>query len=206
MRIKRPGHAVPTPEPASEKSKIGGGVGKRREGKINRNVHGEDNGRYTVKKGDSLFKIAGSGEVYSDPTKWTSLFRINRGLLNETEITEDFPHRTLPQGLVLRYVTAREAAENLARLGPEVWAVNVLSAQSPEGFVLPAIALMRMGRHVYMDRANVKGKAWTRLRAGFFNTRQKADAAAEEIMSLMGMKRVWVTKIEKEELEEFGGY
>jgi len=206
IRIKRPGHAVLTAEPASDKSKIRGGVQERTEGKGKRNIQGEAGGYYIVKKGDSLYKIAGFKEVYGDPTKWPGLFRMNRGLLSGMEVTEDFPHRTLPQGLVLQYVTAREAAENLSRLGPKVWVANVLSSQSSEGFVRPAIALIRKGHHVYMDRAKVKGKEWMRLRVGFFKDRREADSAAKEIRSILDMKDIWVTKIEKEELEEFGGY
>jgi hypothetical protein len=205
MRIKRPEHTALMETSASDKTKTRGGVQKTAEGKGKTNIQ-EKAGYYIVKKGDSLFKIAGLKDVYGDSTKWPSLFRMNRDLFNGMEITEDFPQRMLPNGLVLRYVTAPEAAEKLSRLGPQVWVANVLSSQKSKGIVELAIALMRKGRHVYMDRANVNGKEWMRLRVGFFKDRRKADFAAKEIKSILDLKDIWVTKIEKEELEEFGGY
>lgn len=38
---------------------------------------------YVVKKGDTLWKISGKSEVYSDPTKWQRIFNANRNKLND---------------------------------------------------------------------------------------------------------------------------
>lgn len=187
-------------------------------------------GYYRVKKGDTLFKVAGREDVYGDPMKWPSLFRLNINPLGKMKVAdafelewarlfdlntdrlggmkvlEDFQHEELPEGLELRFVTKPEAKENLSKLGPDVWVVNVISSQDSKKLVPPAITLMKNGYRVYIANAAVKGKEWMRLRAGFFRDRSKAAAAGKEIMFILKAGDAWVTKIEKSELEEFGGY
>jgi hypothetical protein len=82
----------------------------------------------------------------------------------------------------------------------------VLSTQHSERCVQPAIALIKKGFYVYIDRVKVKGKGWMRLRAGFFKDREKADLVAKAIKTILNVKDAWVAKAENEELEKFGGY
>jgi septal ring-binding cell division protein DamX len=65
---------------------------------------------------------------------------------------------------------------------------------------------MKNGYRVYIANAEVKGKEWMRLRVGFFRDRPKAAAAGKEMVSMLKAGDAWVTKLEKSELEEFGGY
>jgi hypothetical protein len=179
---------------------------KRTEKEGNLGAHKENEGHYRVRKGDSLYRIAGRKAVYGDSLKWTSLFRHNSERFSDMEVTEDFPHKMLPQGIELRFVTAEEAEKNLSKFGNDAWVVNVLSSNSSEGVVVPAIALMKKGLPVYIDRAKVKGKSWIRLRVGFFRNRQAADSASRKILSILNVKAAWVTKAQNEELRKFGGY
>jgi hypothetical protein len=166
----------------------------------------EEEGYYRVRKGDCLIKIAGLEEVYDDPVKWTSLFRMNMDKLDGMEITGDFHNMELPEGLGLKFVTESEAEENLAKLGRQVYAVNVLSAETPKKIVPLAITLMKNGYNAYICIAVVKDKEWLRLRAGFFKGYSEAVEAGEHIKTILDDANVWIARVNNSELKQFGGY
>lgn len=162
-------------------------------------------GYYRVRTGDSLFKIAGRKDVYGDSLKWPSIYRLNMDKLDRLEV-EDLQHTMLPGGLDLRFVTVDEAAKNLAELGGKFWVVNVASVQDAKEIVPPVIALVKNGYHVYLTMAMVKGKEWMRLRVGFFKGHPETVAASKKIMAMVDVKDAWVARINKRELDQFGGY
>ena len=161
-------------------------------------------GFYKVQKGDSLYRIAGRKEVYNDPMRWPSLFRLNMDKLDQMKVGEGFQHKELPEGLELRFTPPSEAAENLDKLGPKPWVVNVMSVENPGRIVPAATALMKKGYRVYLTKARIKGKDWIRLRVGFFKDSAEAGAVRKEIMPLV--KDAWLAKIGNRELEKFGGF
>jgi hypothetical protein len=163
-------------------------------------------GYYKIRKGDSLFKVAGREDVYGNPMKWPSLFRLNMGGFSGMGLSDDFEHKDLPVGLGLRFVTSDEAAKNLAKLGRKVWVVNVLSSRTSKKIVPAALKLMKNGYRVYISSAVVKGQEWMRLRVGFFGDRPKATAAGKKIMSVLEADDAWVAKLGELELKGFGGY
>jgi hypothetical protein len=187
-------------------------------------------GLYSVRKGDTLFKIAGLQDVYGDSIKWPSLFRLNLDelgrlkvadkfqlqwssifqlsgdRLGELKVVKDFQHEELPEGLTLRFLTPKEVQQNLVKIGHMDWVINVLSSQSSQELVPFAVKLMKEGYRIYLARATVKGEEWMRLRVGFFENRSDAASAGQKIISLLNSDEIWVTRIGKEELEEFGGY
>jgi len=163
-------------------------------------------GYYRVRKGDTLFKIAGRKYVYDDPMKWPSLFRLNMSQLKRIGEAEDVHNKDLREGLELRFITPDEAAKNLAKLDRRVWVVNVFSSQNSEKIVPAAIKLMKNGYRVYITNVTIKGKEWMRLRAGFFKDRSEATAAANKIKSVFKEDDAWIAKIGKMEREKFGGY
>ena len=66
---------------------------------------------------------------------------------------------------------------------------------------------MKKGYHVYLTKATVKGKHWTRLRVGFYGDKSEAAETREKIVSYMDSTRdSWITEIPYSELEKFGGY
>ena len=164
-------------------------------------------GYYITQKGDSLSIIAGHNEIYGDPLKWPSLFRLNVGEFDESEIEEDFQDKELTEGRELRFVTPREAEENLTKLGRKRWAINVLSVQRPAPIPLYVSRLIKNGFHTYITEAEVNGKEWTRLRVGFFEDHEEAERNAEIIESLLSMTtEPMAVKISESELDRFGGY
>jgi hypothetical protein len=163
-------------------------------------------GYYQIRKGDSLYKVAGRKDVYGNPMKWPSLFRLNMGGLSGMGMSDDFQHKELPAGLGLRFVTAKEASENLAKLGKKVWVVNALSSRTPKKIVPAALRLMKNGYRVYISSAVVKGQKWMRLRVGFFGDRSEASAEGKRITSLLEADGAWVARLEEQEIKEFGGY
>jgi len=163
-------------------------------------------GHYIVQAGDSLIKIAAREEVYNDPFKWTSLFRMNMNKLKGIETAADLRNQELPEGLDLRFVTTSEAKENQSKLGSQVYTTNVLSVETSEKIVSWAIILMKNGYTVYISTATVKGKQWLRLRAGFFNTYEEALTAGEHIKSILDGTKIWVARVNADELKQFGGY
>lgn len=172
--------------------------------KTDKNTNGRE-GLYMIKKGDTLFKIAGDKDVYGDPLKWPSLFRLNMDAIIEMDLTDDFEHRALPEALILRSLTPQEAKKNLTKLGHRAWVINILSAYTSNAIVPLAINLMKNGYHVYITRANVQGKELLRLRVGFFKGLAETSSATEALSSLINLDDFWVTTSEKE-LREFGGY
>lgn len=166
-----------------------------------------EEGHYRIKKGDTLFKIAGRKDVYGDPLKWPSLYRLNLDKLGQLKLTENFQHQALSGGVDLKFVTIRQAAQNLTQLGSQRWAVNVLSAQNSETIIKPALTLMKKGYHVYITKAKVQGRDWLRFRVGFFRDDREAATEGKKILSLLSSnKRFWVVKVPNGELKRFGGY
>jgi hypothetical protein len=163
-------------------------------------------GYYSVQKGDTLFKIAGRKDVYDDPLKWPSLFRINMNKLDTMEISENFPDKEIPEGIDLRFVTSQEAAQNLVKLEGKFWVINVFSSQNSQKIVPAALKLMKNGYHVYLMTVTIKGKEWMRLRAGFFKDQSEATAVAKKIKLVFKEDDAWVAKTGKMERERFGGY
>lgn len=165
-----------------------------------------EKGVYKVRKGDNLIKVAAREEVYADPLKWTSLFRMNMDKFDGLEINADFQERELPEGLGLKFVTESEAKENREKFGRKVYAVNVISSETPRKIVLPAITLLKNGHNAYICTATVKGKKWLRLRSGFFNSYSEALTAGEQIATILNGRGVWIARVNNNELEQYGGY
>jgi hypothetical protein len=159
-------------------------------------------GYYAVQAGDTLSGIAGRKDVYGDVLQWPRLLRLNMEKLAGMTMTEDFPDTKLPEGLNLRYAGARERSERQAALGDRPWVVNVASVQNQKRIVLYAVKLVKAGYHVYLTRAQVSGKEWTRLRVGFFSGRSEATAVGKQITSLLALpENPWIIRIGKEEME-----
>ncbi len=190
----------------------------------------EEDGYYKVQKGDSLLKIAGRDDVYGNTLMWPSLFRLNMDRLggmkvaeafdlkwsslfklntdssNGVNVLENFEAEELPEGLHLKFITEKDAKENLAKVAQKIWVVSVISSQNMKNLVPPAITLMKNSYRVYISEARVKGQDWMRLRVGFFATHQEATEEGEKIMSMLGEDETWVTRIAQSELENYGRY
>ena len=162
-------------------------------------------GLYKVRKGDRLADIAERADVYDNPLKWTSLFRLNLEKFEGMKITRDFQNRELPQGLHLKFVTASEAKANIKKLGKRIYAVNVLSAETSKKITPCAITLIRNGYNAYICTAMIHDKEWMRLRAGFFKTRKEAAEAGKQIATLLDETKVWVVKISQAEINGYCG-
>ncbi len=190
----------------------------------------EEDGYYKVQKGDSLSTVAGSEDVYGNTLmwpslfrlnmdrlggmkvveafdlKWSSLFRLNTDRSNGVNVLENFEAEELPEGLNLKFMTEKDAKENLAEVAQKIWVVSVISSQNMKSLVPPAITLMKNGYRVYISEARVKGQDWMRLRVGFFATHQEATEEGGEIMSMLGEDETWVTRIAQSELDNYGRY
>lgn len=166
----------------------------------------EVTGYYIVKKGESLSGIAARKDVYGGSLKWPIIYRSNIDKLDKLQLGEDFADSELPEGVRLKIISPDEVKENLKRRIHNVWAVNVLSATTNRKIISTTIRLIKNGYPVYITRAKVKGKDWMRLRVGFFKNKTKADTESKKIMTMLNLTDSWVTKVEKKELEEFGGY
>lgn len=165
----------------------------------------EATGYYIVKTGDGLSEIAARNEVYDDPLKWPILYFYNMDKIGELQLIDEFLNRDLPEGERLRIITPREARENMQRRAECTYAVNVLSARSQKGLISSAIRLMREGYPVYITPATVQGRKWMRLRVGFFKTKIEASLERMKINDLLRIHNSWITEVDQEELEEFGG-
>jgi tetratricopeptide (TPR) repeat protein len=162
---------------------------------------------YRVKKSESLLDIAGRQDVYGDPLKWPSLFRLNASALEKMRITENLPADKLPEGLRVRYVSREESSEKLAEAADRLWVVDVNSARSVNAVVPHAILLMRKGYHAYLTKSQLAGEEWIRLRVGFYKDILDALKVSEEVKILLNMSETPMpVKIDKKEWERFAGY
>ena len=103
-------------------------------------------------------------------------------------------------------MTASEAADNRAKFGNTIYAVNVLSAETSAEIVPRTITLLKNGHNAYICTATVKGKEWMRLRAGFFKSRSEAVQAGKQISSALEGADMWVVKISNIEIRDYCGY
>lgn len=166
----------------------------------------EEAGYYFVKKGDSLDSIAGKKAVYGDPLKWPILYRLNMDKLGKMQPGEDFADREIPQDLKLKFLTSADVKQNLKNRTHGLWVVNILSATSKKEIVPAAVKLIKAGYPVYITSAKVKGRDWMRLRLGFFKDRAEANANGKKMIEITHLSDSWSTKVEEEELNDFGGY
>ena len=144
--------------------------------------------------------------MYGDSLKWPILYWLNMDKLGKLQLAEDLPDLEVPEGVRLKIVSPNEMRENLKSIGHNVWAVNVLSGTTNGQIIPAAIRLIRNGYPVYITRVKLEGKDWMRLRVGFFKNRTDADKETKKIMIILNLTDSWVTKVGKQELEEFGGY
>jgi len=162
-------------------------------------------GLYRVRKGDSLASIAERSDVYDNPLKWTSLFRLNLEKFEGMKKAPDFENHELPEGLHLKFVTTSQAQENIKKLGKRIYAVNVLSKGTTKKITPCAITLIRNGYNAYICPAIINDKEWIRLRAGFFKNRTEATEVGNQITSLLDGTSVWVVKISQTEINDYCG-
>ncbi len=160
---------------------------------------------YKTRAGDTLFAIAARPQVYGDGDKWPSLVRLNLGRLT-IEGLKGLQYKELPAGLELKYMRPAEAAENIKEFGDGAWVVNAFSTRDEDNVAPAAVTLIRQGYRVYVSRAQMDGKEWLRVRAGFFPDRETAESEAARIATLIEDDRAWVANLEGAALKEYAGY
>jgi len=164
------------------------------------------NGLYIVQESDTLSVIAGHPDVYGDPLKWPSLFRLNLEKLAGIARAVGFENAVLPQGMELKVLKPVNVQENLRKNKELNWIVNVISEKDTNKITPLALRLMMNGSRVYITRVTVKGSDWIRLRVGFFKNQQMARASLEKVRSLTGVNEAWISRASKSEALEFAGY
>lgn len=161
---------------------------------------------YIVKKGESLYDVASREDVYGNKLKWPIIYRHNIGALGGLRTEGDVVESALPEGLKLRFIGPDDVKENLEKRPNKRWVVNVLSTTTNEKIVLITMTLIKNGHTAYLNQATIKGKVWTRLRVGFFNSKAEADAQRERIKDLLHLGDPWSVKLGPMEFAEFAGY
>ncbi len=155
-----------------------------------------------VGEGESLSAFAAREDTCGDPLKWTSVYRLNTKHLAMLRTWKDITEKPLQSGLPLRYLSPVNNPESPVQAKP--WVVTVRSWRSPGRLAAPAIKLIESGFHVYITRAEVKGKQWLRLRVGFYPNKSEAMAARDRIREILANNDSWLARAGKGELEEFG--
>ena len=163
-------------------------------------------GIYIVQENDTLSVIAGRPDVYGDPLKWPSLFRLNLEKLAGIARAVGFENAVLPQGIELRFLKPVDVQKNLQKNKKLNWIVNVISEKDTGRITPLALMLMMNGSRVYITRVRVKGSDWMRLRVGFFKNQQMARVSLEKVKSLTGVTEAWISRASDSEALEFAGY
>jgi hypothetical protein len=157
-----------------------------------------------VQEGESLSAFAARKDTCGDPMKWPRLYRLNLERLAMLRTWKDITEKPLETGLSLRYLSPMEKKGPQSPLEAKPWVVTVRSWRSPDRLAAPAIKLIKGGFHVYIAKAEVKGKQWLRLRVGFYPDKSKAMEARKKIREILGTDDSWIARAGKAELEEFG--
>lgn len=163
-------------------------------------------GYYLVKKGDNLSTISARDDVYGNPLNWPILYRHNLDKLGKMEPDPNLPEKDIPTEMKLKIITAEAAKENIIERANKTWVINVMSTTTEEEIVAPAVTLMKEGYQVYVTNARVKGKDWMRLRVGFFESKDEADAEGKKIMAILNFVKPWTTRIGEIEHRKYAGY
>ena len=161
---------------------------------------------YIVKKGESLYDVASREDVFGNKLKWPILYRLNIDALANLRTEGDVVERALPEGLKLRILNPDEVEKNLEKRPNSRWVVNVLSTTTNEEVVPITMTLIKNEYSAYLTSATVKGKDWTRLRVGFFTSKEEADAQGKKIRDLLHISDLWSVKLGPMEFAEFAGY
>lgn len=163
-------------------------------------------GFYAVKKGECLSDIASKEDVYKDSLKWPILYRLNLEKLQALKLKQTSQDRELPEGMLLKTTASSAVARDSKAKPQNVWAINVLSTTTAEKIPPVAIKLIKNGYLTYITRFKSKDKEWMRLRVGFFGNKARAESEGKKIMAMLDLSDSWITKADKQEIEEFGGY
>ena len=159
---------------------------------------------YIVPENQTILEIAARPEVYGDPFKWPTLFRLNMDTLPHTE---DLLRKPVRKGTLLRIVDLTQVPRRAASMNNRLWVVNAASVRTFDKTIQPATLLMGKGHRVYLMNFSLGGEEWIRLRVGFYESILEAMAACEEIRPLMlNAEEVCVSRIEVKEFEENAGY
>ena len=161
---------------------------------------------YTVKKGDTLFKIAGQPDVFGDSMKWPILYRLNAAKLEKLGDDDETPEKQIAEGIKLQISASDEVAEKIKNRNKEYWVINVQSSPKKERIIPNAIKLIKKGYPVYLTHIKVDNKDWIRLRVGFFKEKEEADTEGKKLIKLMNISDIWVTRAGENEIKEFIGY
>ncbi len=164
---------------------------------------GPGEGEYIVLQGDSLAVIAGREDVFGDPLKWAVLYQLNRDRLEELILDERLPERPVPEGTRLRYRLTEEETKRVEPASDRTWVVNVVSSLTADRIDGPAVRLLEKGYPVYISRAIVDGQKWMRLRVGFFNDRESAVKAGNQLQEVLQQDDSWPVRIGPEETSEY---
>jgi cell division protein FtsN len=88
----------------------------------------------------------------------------------------------------------------------ENWVVHVASVKTIEQAMIHKERLMAAGFPAYSIRTKVRGEDWIRVRVGFFNNREEAQKAGNEVeKKLIAKEPYWITKVSKKEMEDLLG-
>jgi len=163
-------------------------------------------GWYRTGEKDTLIVLAGSSRIYSDPYKWISLLRLNLKALEPFGLDKGIENRELPQGLGLRFLTPKEAAQRRDEIKGHKWVVNILSDKDSRRISGLAVRLVKNGIPVYIAKAQIKGQQWMRLRVGFFATASEAKQMKDKLEEMLGVSGLWLDKITEDEFNNYAGY
>ena len=88
----------------------------------------------------------------------------------------------------------------------ENWVVHVASAKTEEQAMIYKERLMAAGFPAYSIRTKVRGEDWIRVRVGFFNNREEAQKAGNEVeKKLIAKGPYWIANVSKKEMEDLLG-
>jgi len=146
---------------------------------------------YQVRKGDNLWDIASKGDLVDSPWEWRTILIQNKDKIDYASVSaEDGRWRVKVEPgevLTVRHAEAPAPSEPVKKK----YAVQLVSLEEHQldrGLEIVK-ALLADGRYAYLYRTRVKGKAWYRIRSGFFTTKAEAEQAGDAIRERFAKRR-----------------
>ncbi len=165
---------------------------------------------YLTKRGDTLNEIAKKIDIYGDELKWPFIYILNKsepGLKKEKDIPVE--NKILPAGVNLAILLTRETKkyalyDSLCKKFN--WVINVSSDVKKDEISRLALNLMDSNYFVYLTEFDHENIKYTRLRVGFYPSREDADSDAGILKDKLNLPGIWVVRAGPEEVYEFVGF
>ncbi|MFP4475951.1 MAG: SPOR domain-containing protein [Desulfatibacillaceae bacterium] len=165
---------------------------------------------HLTREDETMRDIASLPWTYGSRLMWPLVYYMNpEEISRHLENRADAPTTPLPVGLNLALLLPEESQQRALYLldkDPRPWVINVRSVEDWREINGQLLTLIDEGYFAYITLYVTPEKRWKRLRIGFYASKEEAGAEGEKVKKVLGLKDVWITTANKDELLRFRGF